>query len=42
MTAVKCSEASDPHTYGITMDVTATMQMVQVCCSGDSNIFSVS
>lgn len=42
MTALKYSEASDSHTYRITMDVTAAMQMVQVCCSADSNIFSVS
>lgn len=41
MTALKFSEASDSHTYRITMDVTATMQMAHVCCSGDSNIFSV-
>lgn len=41
MTALKYNEASDSHTYRITMNVTATMQTLQVCCFGDSNVFSV-
>ena len=41
MTTLKFREASDSHTYRITLDTTDTVQMAQVCRSGDSNIFSV-